>query len=37
VKNLPGVNEPEFEGSEHHALDDAKHQARLVAAVIGDS
>jgi len=36
VKNLPGVVEPEFEGTEHHALDDAKHQARLVAAVIGD-
>ena len=37
VKNLPGVDEPEFNGTEHHALDDAKHQARLVAAVIGDS
>lgn len=30
VKELPGVEEPPFEGTEHHALDDAKHQARIV-------
>jgi hypothetical protein len=35
VKNLPGVEEPEFEGTEHNALDDAKHQARLVNRVLG--
>lgn len=30
VKNLSCAVEPEFDGTEHHALDDAKHQARTV-------
>ena len=36
IKNVPGVEEPSFEGTEHHALDDAKHQARLVSQALAD-
>jgi hypothetical protein len=34
IKNLPGAVDVEFDGTEHHALDDAKHQARVVSRTL---
>ena len=34
IKTFPGVEEPEFDGTEHNALDDAKHQARIVSEAL---
>lgn len=35
IKNVvPAVHYPQFEGVPHNALDDAKHQARMVAAIL---
>ena len=34
LRALPGAVELEMEGREHHALDDARHQAREVAATL---
>jgi DNA polymerase III epsilon subunit-like protein len=34
LRSLPGAVELEMDGREHHALDDARHQAREVAATL---
>jgi len=36
IKNLSCAVDVEFEGTEHHALDDAKHQARVVSKTLAE-